>query len=441
MLILEEEVNMSTIKGVKAKKVVVIGGGFAGLQAVQGLKDSPVEITLIDKTNHHLFQPLLYQVATGALSPSDIAIPLREILGAQQNLIIMMSEVISIDKNLSTVSLSNGTIIDYDYLVIAIGNKPYYFSNPEWEEFAPGLKSLEDALSIKNRILQAFEIAENASDISASEAYLKFIIVGGGPTGVELAGAIAEIATKTLSRHFKYIDPKKTQILLINSSDRILEGFPQHLSAKAQEELSSLGVSIRNNTFVTNINADGVFISDEFIPCKNVFWAAGNATPPLFSKLEATRDKSGRILVEKDLSIPGHPNIFVAGDAAYIQDEEGNPLPGIAPVAMQQGKYVSKIIKYNISPVNRNPFVYLNKGSMATIGKGRAVASIGNMHMTGFLAWLAWSFIHILFLIGFKNKALVGFQWLWSFVTNKRTNCLITSKNKKKYHFIYLHDD
>lgn len=388
-------------------KVIIIGGGFGGINAARKLADADVELTVIDRTNHHLFQPLLYQVATAALSPGNIAIPIREILRKQKNATVIMGDVCAIDIESRTITMNHGETMSYDYLIVATGSRHSYFGNEQWEEFAPGLKCLDDAITIRENILLTFERAERSEDPKKIASELRFVIVGGGPTGVEMAGSVAEIAHKTLFHNFRHISPEHSEILVIEGSDRLLHGFPEELSKKALEDLKEMGVKVRTRTHVTNITEEGVYINEEFIPTSNVIWAAGNQASPLLKTLNVEQDRAGRVIVNEDMSIPEHSNVFVIGDAASAKDKEGNPLPGVASVAIQQGKYVANVIKTG----KRTPFEYKDKGVMATIGTSKAVAAIGKYCFTGFLAWLAWCFIHILYLISFPNRLIVATQW------------------------------
>jgi len=411
------------------KRVVIIGGGFGGLAAAKSLKNSDLEIILIDKTNHHLFQPLLYQVATAALSPADIAAPIRGILGKQKNITVILGEVISIDRTNKIIILSDKEIF-YDYLIVAVGARHSYFGNYKWEKYAPGLKTLNDALTIRERILLAYEKAEYTNDPFEMQKYMTFVIVGGGPTGVEMAGAISEIANKSMIKDFKKIDPSKTKVILIEAADRILTSYDNDLSKSAVESLKKLGVIVKTNTMVTNINEDGVWLDKELIPAFNVIWAAGNMAESITKSLNTKLDKSGRVIVQQDCSIDEDENVFVIGDAACFNDNKGKILPGVSPVAIQQGKYVANIIKKNLSKNERKPFKYFDKGNMATIGRARAIMQVGKLKASGFIAWLAWCFIHIFFLIGFRNKYKVMSEWIWHYITYKHGIRLITQNVK-----------
>lgn len=411
---------MESLKIMPFTKVVIIGGGFGGLNCAKSLKRAKIDLLLIDKTNHHLFQPLLYQVATAALSPGEIGIPIREILRDQDNASVIMGDVVNIDKNAKKLTLGNGDIISYDYLVISIGARHSYFGNDQWEAFAPGLKTIQDALKIREQVLISFEKAERLDDISEAEKYLNFVVIGGGPTGVEMAGAIAEIAHKTMFRNFRKIRPERSKIYLVEAVPHILPVYPESLGKHAERDLEKMGVKVLTSKKVTEITKDGVQIEDLYIPCQNVIWAAGNQVSPLLQNLDVPLDRAGRAIVEPDLSIPGNPEIFVIGDASSAKDKKGNPLPGIAPTAIQQGHYVAKILRKKYTPEDRPPFKYLDKGSMATIGTKKAIAVMGKLKLTGFLAWLAWCFIHIVYLIGFRNRFGVMVEWFYCFTTGQR---------------------
>jgi NADH dehydrogenase len=408
-------------------KVVIVGGGFGGLNVAKNLKECQLDILLIDKTNHHLFQPLLYEVASAALSPGEIAIPIREILRKQDNVTVMMGEIVQIDKQAHQVILGNSERVDYDYLVLAVGARHSYFGNDAWEKFAPGLKTIKDALTIREEILISFEKAERLDSIAEAAKYLNFVIIGGGPTGVEMAGAISEIAHKTMFKNFRRIKPEKSKIYLVEAAPRILQAFPEKLSAKAKEGLEKLGVSVITGKKVTNINEEGVQVEDIFYPCKNIIWAAGNQASPLLKTLDVPLDRQGRVVVEADLSIPGHPEIFVIGDAATSIGKDGKSLPGVAPVAIQEGKYVASILKKQLPKGQRPPFVYFDKGSLATIGKGKAIAWVGKVQLYGILAWFMWCFVHIAYLIGFRNRLSVMIEWFIFYITGQRGARLIYS--------------
>lgn len=401
-------------------KVVIVGGGFGGLNTAKDLKRAKMDVHIIDKTNHHLFQPLLYQVATAGLSPGEIGTPIREVLRYQENASVIMGDVANIDKNNRTLTLGNGDVIHYDYLVLAIGARHSYFGNDQWEPYAPGLKTIQDALKIREEILISFEKAERLDRISEAEKYLNFVVIGGGPTGVEMAGAIAEIAHKTLFSNFRKIRPEKSKIFLLEALPHILPSYPQKLALKAEKDLAKMGVKVMTNQRVTNINDEGVQIGDTFIPCKNVIWAAGNQVSPILKSLDVPLDKAGRVIVEPDMTIPNHPEVFVIGDCASAKDKNGKPLPGIAPTAIQQAHYVAKVIRKEIPKEQRKPFRYFDKGSMATIGTKKAIATMGKLQLSGTLAWLAWCFIHIIYLIGFRNRFSVMIEWFYCFMTGQR---------------------
>lgn len=401
-------------------KIVIIGGGFGGLRVAQSLKKAKMDLLVIDKTNHHLFQPLLYQVATAALSPGEIATPIREILRHQNNTSVIMGDVVRINKAEHYVVLGNGDKVSFDYLVVAIGARHSYFGNDQWESFAPGLKTVQDALKIRENILISFEKAERLANLADAQKYLNFVLIGGGPTGVEMAGAIAEIAHKTLFKNFRRINPEKSKIYLLEALPNILPAYPVKLAQRAQKDLEKMGVIVITGKKVTNITKDGVQLENEFIPSQNVIWAAGNQVSPLLKSLDVPLDRAGRVIVEPDLSIPSHPEIFVIGDAASGKDKKGKPLPGIAPVAIQQGKYVAKLIEKQTPKEKRSPFRYLDKGSMATIGTSKAIATVGKFQFTGFIAWFAWCFIHILYLVSFRNRFGVLVEWVYCFITGQR---------------------
>ncbi len=406
-------------------RVLIIGGGFGGLNAAKKLGGEKLDVWLLDKTNHHLFQPLLYQVASAALSPADIAVPIREILAPYPNITVMMGEANKVDKNNKIVTLQNGDEIGYDYLILAVGARHSYFGNDHWETFAPGIKTLTDALRIRERILISFEKAERCDNINEAKKYLNFVIVGGGPTGVEIAGALAEIAYDTMLKNFRRIDTAQSKIYLVEGSPHILPIYPEKLSHKAQYYLEKFGVKVISGKRVTNINEEGVQVDETFIPARNVIWAAGNQASSLLKTLDIPLDKQGRALVDKDLAIPDHPEVFVIGDAAAFAVKESQYLPGLAPVAVQQGKYVANLLLKNIPKEKRPPFKYLDKGTMATIGKTRAVGMFGKIQFHGFFAWVAWCFVHILYLIGFRNKFIVLSQWLFAYYTSRRGARLI----------------
>jgi NADH dehydrogenase len=409
----------------KKPRVVIVGGGFGGLEAAKKLGGEDLLVTVIDRTNYYLFQPLLYQVATAALSPADIAAPLRGVLSKYRNIDVILSEVQSIDVELKKVKLVDGEI-DYDFLVLATGARHSYFSHPEWERFAPGLKSLEDAIEIRRRVLMAFEFAEKTTDEAARKAAMTFVVVGGGPTGVEMAGAIAEIARYTLAKDFRHIDPSQTRVILVEGDPRVLSSFPEDLRISATKQLVDLGVEVRTGVHATNLNDAGLQVGDEFIPCRVKIWAAGNHASFVGSTLGIPVDRCGRVMVNNDLTIPNHPEVQVIGDLANFSHQTGEPLPGVSPVAMQQGRHAARNILAMID--NRKPqrFWYLDKGSLATIGRNKAVADLRLIHLSGLLAWLAWLFVHIIFLVGFRNRFAVLFQWAWSYLTFNKGARLIT---------------
>jgi NADH:ubiquinone reductase (H+-translocating) len=406
--------------------VVIIGGGFGGLYAARALRRAPVHVTVIDRRNHHLFQPLLYQVANAVLSPADIAAPIRHILRRQQNTRVLLGEVTDVDVAGRSVVLADGRSVGYDFLVVATGATHAYFGHPEWEEAAPGLKTIEDATELRRRYLLAFEAAEQEVDREALAALLTFVVIGAGPTGVEMAGSMIETARNALGREFRHIDPALARVILVEGGPRVLAAYDPSLSAKAEEALRSLGVEVRTGSIVTRIEPGAVYVGEERIPTRHVVWAAGVTASPLGARLGAPVDRVGRVNVEPDLSIPGHPEVFVVGDLAALSDDEGKPLPGIAPVAMQQGRAAARTIVRTVRGEPREAFRYNDKGSMATIGRWRAVAEVFGARLSGGLAWLAWLFIHIMYLSGFRNRLVVFIQWAWSFLTWQRAARLIT---------------
>ena len=405
--------------------VVIVGGGFGGLEAAKTLATVPVRVTLIDRRNHHLFQPLLYQVATAVLSPADIAQPIRSVLRNQANVEVVLAEVEAIDPGARELVLDDGRI-GYDYLILAAGANHAYFGHEEWEPLAPGLKTLDQATDIRRRILLAFEKAEQEGDPAKRQALMTFVVVGGGPTGVEMAGAIAEIARFSLARDFRHIDTRQARVVLIEAGDRVLAAFPVKLSRRALADLQRLGVDVRCGQPVTAVGPHSVTVGGEQIPTRTVIWAAGVLASPLGRTLGVPVDRAGRVLVEPDLSIPGYPGVFVIGDLAALVDAQGKPLPGTAPVAMQQGNTAAHNIERVIAGRAPRPFRYRDRGNMATIGRNSAVADIHGLRLTGFVAWLAWAVVHVLNLIGFRNRVLVALQWLWSYLTFQRGARLIT---------------
>jgi NADH dehydrogenase len=425
---------MSAHQASKAAHVVIIGGGFGGIQVAKALAHCDVRVTLIDRRNYYLFQPMLYQVATAALSPADIASPIRQVLAKIKNCNVVLAEVKAIDLKQQQVQMAQ-IAIPYDYLVLAAGASHSYFGNDHWAIHAPGLKTLENATEIRRRILLAFESAEYEGDPDERRAALTFAIVGGGPTGVELAGAIKEIATTSLARDFRNIDTKTARVLLIESADRVLMQFDPKLSERAKRDLERMGVEVRLNSKVTNITEEGVTIGDEFVPVRNVIWAAGVAASSLSKSLGTPLDRAGRVLVEPDLSVPGHPNVFVIGDMAAAKSADTQkPVPGVAQGALQMGGHVAKIIKAQLGAgrkeTSRPPFSYYDKGSMATIGKAHAVAEIGSWKFAGYFAWLLWGAIHIFFLVGFRNRLAVFSKWIWNWIINARDSRLILGEAK-----------
>lgn len=410
------------------KQVVIIGGGFAGLYAAQALAKANVKVTVVDRHNHHLFQPMLYQVATAALSPSDIASPIRSILRDQRNAEVALGAAERIDVSQRKVYLKNGSSLDYDYLLIATGARHSYFGRDEWEFLAPGLKSLEDAEEIRRRILLAFERAEREPDPVKRQGLLTFVVVGGGPTGVEVAGALAEIRNFALLRDFRHIDPRDASVVLVEAGPRILPSYPPELSEQAKLVLRRLDITVHENTLVTDIAPDAVTAGGWTIPTQTVVWAAGNIASPLLATLRVPQDRQGRVIVTNDCSIPGHSEVFVLGDAALFDHHGEGPVPGVCPAAIQMGKHAARTIKGDLVGRPRTPFHYFDKGQLAVIGRGRAVADIGSFHFGGFVAWLAWIFVHILFLIGFRNRVIVLFEWAWSYVTYGRGARLITGE-------------
>jgi NADH dehydrogenase len=406
--------------------VVIVGGGFAGLNAAKQLREAAVAVTVIDRHNHHVFQPLLYQVATASLSPADIAAPIRAILRRQENLRVILAEVTGIDVDRRVVQMGSDEL-PYDYLILAAGSTHSYFGHDNWQSNAGGLKTLDDAVRMRNRILKAFESAERAQTAEERRRELTFAIVGGGPTGVELAGAIAEIARHSIARDFDEIDPTQARIILIEAGPRLLATFPESLAARAQTDLERLGVEVRVNSMVTNIDSDGVTLANgDRIEAATILWAAGVQASPLGKMLGGDVDRAGRVPVESDLSVPGHPEVFVAGDLAALNGKDGRQLPGVAQVAMQQGRTAARNIVRRLNGEGGEPFRYKDLGNMATIGRNHAIADIHGIKLHGLLAWLAWLFIHLINLIGFRNRVLVMTQWVWGYFTFHRRVRLIT---------------
>jgi NADH dehydrogenase len=425
------------MNGKTTPRVVIVGAGFGGLTAARALARAPAHITVIDRKNHHTFQPLLYQVATAGLSPSEIAAPIRAILRGRENVEVLLGEVTGFDLARRLVETPEHKI-PYDYLVVAAGASHAYFGHDDWAPSAPGLKTIEDALEIRRRVLLAFELAERRAAGGESDFPLNFVVVGAGPTGVELAGTLAEISRHALAREFRAIDPRSTQILLIEGGPRVLPTYPEELSRSAQDQLQRLGVEVRTSAMVTAVEPGAVRMGETRLAAAVILWAAGVAASPLGKKLGVPVDRAGRVAVEPDLSLSDHPEVFVIGDLAALKDESGKMLPGVAPVAMQQGRYVAKIIQHEVegateAPARAQPrpgFHYWDKGSLATIGRAAAVAEFGKLHISGFVAWLAWLFVHILFLIGFRNRLLVFIEWAWSYVTYERSARLITGSTQ-----------
>lgn len=429
------------MNGKTLPRVVIVGAGFGGLTAAQQLAKAPVQVTVIDRKNHHTFQPLLYQVATAALSPGEIAAPIRNILRSHKNVEVLMAEVTDFDLERRIVRMPDSAV-PYDYLIVAAGASHAYFGHEEWAPFAPGLKSIEDAIEIRRRILLAFELAERQTNAGKPAPPLNFVIVGAGPTGVELAGTLAEICHHALNNEFRAIDPASAHILLVEGGPRVLPAYPPDLSTSAEEQLRHLGVDVRTSAMVTQVEPGAVRFGDTRVEAAVVLWAAGVAASPLGKKLGAPTDRAGRVIVQPDLSLPNRPEVFVIGDLAEAKDQQGKLLPGVAPVAIQQGQFIAKLIRQEVEKgtprstqdakiqnASRPAFHYWDKGSLATIGRAAAVADFGKFHVSGFLAWLSWLFVHLFFLIGFRNRILVMIQWAWSYVTYERGARLITGSN------------
>jgi NADH dehydrogenase len=416
------------LMGERVPEVVIIGGGFGGLYAARALGHAPVHVTVVDRHNYHLFQPLLYQVASATLSPADIAGPIRQVLHRQQNTEVLLGEVSGVDTTARTVSMRGGRILPYDYLIMAAGAVDQYFGHEEWASIAPALKTIDDATEIRRRFLLAFEAAEHEANAEMRRALLTFVMVGGGPTGVEMAGAFAEIARHTLREDFRNIDSTSARIILIEGGPRLLSAYPAPLSEKAQEQLETLGVEVRLNSIVTGIEFGAVLVGESRIPAYNVVWSAGVAASPLGKSLGVPLDRTGRVVVEPDLSIPGHPEVFVIGDLAAFTHQlpDGHALPGVAQVAIQGGRSAATNIVRTLRGEPRKPFHYRDKGSLATIGRAKAIAEIGGVQLSGFIAWLTWIFVHIFFLIGFRNRIAVMLEWAWSYLSWQRGALLIT---------------
>jgi NADH dehydrogenase len=416
---------------VNRPRVVVIGAGFAGLNAAKALSNAPVDVIVVDRKNHHTFQPLLYQVALAVLSPAEIASPVRTVLRRAANTEVLLGEITGFDLQKRLVLLDD-LDLPYDYLIVAAGATHAYFGHPEWEEFAPGLKTLEDATEIRRRILMAFETAERELIAQRTPPPLNFVVVGAGPTGVELAGAISDIAGRHLTKEFRSIDPRQSRIILLEGGPRVLPTYPEDLSASAERQLKEMGVEVRTNAMVTNIEAGAVSVGKEKIPASVILWGAGVSASPLGKMLGVPTDKAGRVIVQPDLTVPGHDEVFVAGDLASAKRHNGQPVPGVAPAAIQMGKFAARQIKRSMAGKPREKFEYLDKGSLATIGRSRAVADFGKLHISGYFAWLAWLFIHLLFLVGFRNRLFVMSEWAWAYLTYNHSARLITDPGEKE---------
>jgi NADH dehydrogenase len=416
---------------VNRPRVVVIGAGFAGINAAKALARAQVDVTVVDRKNHHTFQPLLYQVALAVLSPAEIASPVRMVLRHARNIEVLLGEVNGFDLEKRLVRM-DGLELPYDYLIIAAGATHAYFGHPEWEAFAPGLKTLEDALEIRSRVLLAFENAEREAITHRASPPLNFVVVGAGPTGVELAGAISDIAGRYLTKEFRAIDPRQSRIILLEGGPRVLPAYPEDLSASAERQLREMGVEVRTNALVTNVQPGLVSVGKEKIPAAVILWGAGVSASALGKMLGVPVDKAGRVIVQPDLTVPGHPEVFVAGDLASAKRKNGQPVPGVAPAAIQMGKFAARQIKRSVAGKPREEFEYLDKGSLATIGRSRAVADLGKLHISGYFAWLAWLFIHLLFLIGFRNRFFVMTEWAWAYLTYNHSARLITEPGEKE---------
>src|SRR5580765_1608899 len=416
---------------VNRPRVEVIGAGFAGLNAAKALSRAPVDVTVVDRKNHHTFQPLLYQVALAVLSPAEIASPVRMVLRHARNIEVLLGEVNGFDLEKRQVRM-DGLELPYDYLIIAAGATHAYFGHPEWEAFAPGLKTLEDALEIRSRVLLAFENAEREAIAHRSSPPLNFVVVGAGPTGVELAGAISDIAGRYLTKEFRAIDPRQSRIILLEGGPRVLPAYPEDLSASAERQLREMGVEVRTNALVTNVQPGLVAVGKEKIPAAVILWGAGVSASALGKMLGVPVDKAGRVVVQPDLTVPGHPEVFVAGDLASAKRKNGQPVPGVAPAAIQMGKFAARQIKRSVAGKPREEFEYLDKGSLATIGRSRAVADFGKVHISGLFSCLSWLFIHLLFLIGFRNRLFVMIEWAWAYLTYNHSARLITDPAEKE---------
>lgn len=413
------------------KRVVVVGGGFGGLLTARGLARADVEITLVDRENHHLFQPLLYQVATAGLAPGSIAVPIRSSLSAQSNARVLLGEVVGADLEARFVKLEDGTPIAYDYLVIAAGAKTNYFGNDQWERHAHGLKDLRDAIRVREKVLLAFEAAEREEDAEARRHLLSFVVIGGGPTGVEMAGAISELGRQVLASDFRRVRPEDVNVTLVEMGERVLSPLDPKLSERAQEQLEELGVRLRLGARVTDVTAEGVAIGDDLIEAATVVWASGVRPVSLATKLGVELAHGGRIVVDASCALPSHPEVFAIGDiAAFVPEGQERALPGLAPVAMQQGRHVARLIQGEVMGRSRRTFLFVDKGTMATIGRSRAVVDAGWMKLSGFVAWLAWGLIHVLYLISYRNRFIVMFNWAWSYLTYKRGARLIVGRHR-----------
>ncbi len=413
-------------------KIVIVGGGFGGLAAAKALKRIDADVTLIDRTNYHLFQPMLYQVATASLAPSDITAPIRYVLRRQKNVTVLLAEVTAIDVTRHLVRIDvPSREIPYDFLIVATGTRHSYFGHPEWERVAPGLKGIEDADEVRRRFLLAFENAEKATGKAEQEAFMTFVVVGGGPTGVELSGALPPIATKALYPDFRRIDTRNTRVILLEGGPRILPSFPPELSKVAETSLNEIGVEIRTSSIVTRVDADGVSIGEERIDARTVFWAAGNEASPLGRMLGVPVDGSGKVIVRDDLSIPGHQEVFVVGDLAHVVREDGRPVPGVCPAANQEGATAAKNIIHILRRQPTRPFRYFNKGDLAVIGRSRAIADFGKLRLSGLIAWILWLFVHIMYLVGFRNRVIVFIEWAYNYFTYQRGVRVITNAERQ----------
>jgi NADH dehydrogenase len=409
--------------------VVIVGAGFAGINAAKALSKAPVQVTVVDRKNHHTFQPLLYQVALAVLSPAEIASPIRTVLRRAGNIEVLLGDAQGFDLNKRLVFI-DGLELPYDYLIVAAGATHAYFGHPEWEQYAPGLKTIEDALEIRRRVLLAFETAEREVIAGRPSPALNFVVVGAGPTGVELAGAISDISKRYMEHDFRAIDPTKARIILLEGGPRVLPVYPEDLSASAEKQLTEMGVEVRVNAMVTNVEPGMVTVGREKIPAAVILWGAGVSASTSGRMLGAPADRAGRVLVEPDLSVPGHPEVFVTGDLAASKIDDTKMVPGVAPAAIQMGKFAARQIKRSVAGKPREKFVYWDKGSLATIGRSHAVADLGKLHFSGYFAWLAWLFVHLMFLIGFRNRFLVMAEWAWAYITYNQGARLITGQSE-----------